>query len=166
MEEKEVIERLRQRVGADNVSDVSIPRARRIFLRLPSSVLREAVRYLAQEEAFVHLSTISGVDVGDAIEVVYHLSRGGADLPAKAGIELSLKVRLSRDEPSLPTLTDVIPGSVLYEREVHDLLGVVFEGHPDLSPLVLPEGWPAHVKPLRKEWTIERIREEITKVMP
>ena len=52
-------------------------------------------------------------------------------------------------KPVAPTITDVIPGAVLYEREVHDLLGVEFEGHPDLSPLLLPDDWPREVHPLR-----------------
>ncbi|RLG90884.1 hydrogenase large subunit, partial [Candidatus Bathyarchaeota archaeon] len=62
------------------------------------------------------------------------------------------------EKPVVPTITDIIPGAVLYEREVHDLLGVAFEGHPDLSPLVLPEEWPERVYPLRKEYTLEKLR--------
>ncbi len=111
---------------------------------------------MAQEADFTHISTINGVDVGDEIEVIYHLSLHGST-------ELSLKVRTPKDKPILPTITDIIPGATLYEREVHDLLGVTFEGHPDLSPLVLPEGWPADVYPLRKEWTIEKIEKEVAK---
>jgi len=70
---------------------------------------------------------------------------------------------VAKDKPILPTITDLIPGATLYEREVHDLLGITFKGHPDLSPLILPEGWPPDVYPLRKEWTIEKIQEKVTK---
>ena len=49
-----------------------------------------------------------------------------------------------------PTITDIIPGALLYEREIHDLFGVKFEGHPNLEPLILPEDWPRDVHPMCK----------------
>jgi len=55
----------------------------------------------------------------------------------------------------------LVPGAILYEREVHDLLGVVFDGHPDLSRLILPEDWPEDVYPLRKEYSPEELRKLI-----
>jgi len=53
----------------------------------------------------------------------------------------------------IPTITDIIPGALLYEREIHDLFGVKFEGHPNLEPLILPDDWPADNYPLRKNRT-------------
>jgi Ni,Fe-hydrogenase III component G len=69
-----------------------------------------------------------------------------------------LQVDVLKKNPNVPTITDLILGAVLYEREVHDMVGVTFEGHPDLSPLILPEGWPEGVYPLRKEEKFEELR--------
>jgi NADH:ubiquinone oxidoreductase subunit C len=154
-EELEIVRKMKGAMGED-ILETKIPRPRRIFVHVRKNVFKKIIRYMAQKADFTHISTITGVDVGEEIEVIYHLSRDGR-------IELSLKVRTPKDNPILPTVTDIIPGATLYEREVHDLLGVTFEGHPDLSPLVLPEGWPSGVYPLRREWTIEKIEKEVAK---
>ncbi len=153
--ENQIVEKVKKAIGK-NVLKIEIPRPRRIFILIDKKVFGKTIRYLTKKMGFSHVSTITGVDVGKEIEVIYHLNRGGT-------IELSLKVRVPKDKAVLPTMTNLVPGATLYEREVHDLLGVTFEGHPDLSPIILPEGWPPDVYPLRKEWTIEKIQEKVTK---
>ncbi len=152
-EENRIVRKIR-RIARENFLESAIPRAGRIFVCIDKRVLKKTVRYSVEKMEFYHLSTITGVDVAEEIEVIYHLNRGGT-------IELSLKTRVAKDKPVLPTITDIIPGAILYEREVHDILGVIFKGHPDLSPLILPEGWPLDVYPLRKEWTNENIKKAI-----
>ena len=154
-EEADIARKMKDTIG-EEIAEAKIPRPRRILIQVRKNAFKKAIQYLTQKANFTHISTITGVDVGDEIEAIYHLSRDGK-------IELSLKVRTPKENPVLPTITDIIPGATLYEREVHDLLGVTFEGHPDLSPLVLPEGWPPDVYPLRKEWTIEKIEKEVAK---
>lgn len=153
--EDQIVEKVKTAIGK-NVLIIEIPRPRRIFILIDKKVFRKTIRYLTKKMDFTHVSTITGVDVGKEIEVIYHLNRRGT-------VELSLKVRVAKDKPVLPTITDLIPGATLYEREVHDLLGITFKGHPDLSPILLPEGWPPDVYPLRKEWTIEKVQEKVTK---
>lgn len=148
--EKEIAERLR-RLLRENLVRLTIPRERRIFAYVEKDSLKEAVNYLVNVLQFKHLSTITGVDLGGEIEVIYHLAYEGS-------IVLSLRIAVPKDNPIASSIADVIPGAVLYEREVHDLLGVKFEGHPDLSPLILPEGWPEGVYPLRKEHRLEKLR--------
>lgn len=154
-EETKIVKTLKRKIRED-VLEVKIPRPRRIFIQVSKNEFTKIIRYITVNMGFTHLSTITGVDIGKEIEVIYHLTSDGR-------IILSLKVGILKDKLSLPTITDFIPGATLYEREVHDLLGVTFKGHPDLSPLVLPEEWPPNVYPLRKEWTIEKIRERIMK---
>jgi membrane-bound hydrogenase subunit beta len=154
-EENEIIEKLTVFLKR-NIVGTAVPRERRIFVYIRSKALKNAVKYLVKELKFKHLSTITGVDLGAEIEVMYHLAYQGS-------IELSLGLTVPKNNPSVPTVTDLIPGAVLYEREVHDLLGVSFEGHPDLSPLVLPEGWPQDVYPLRKEHSLEQLKEITSK---
>jgi Ni,Fe-hydrogenase III component G len=55
----------------------------------------------------------------------------------------------------------VIPGAILYERELQDMFGIVVEGLPDPRPLLLCDDWPAGEHPLRKDWKFERPEEKI-----
>ncbi|NIR86770.1 NADH-quinone oxidoreductase subunit C [Candidatus Bathyarchaeota archaeon] len=130
-----------------------IPRERRMSIPIAKEQLRKTIKKLIGLEGFTHLSTITGVDVGPQVELIYHLAYEDA--------LVSLRVRVWKENPILPTIVDLIPGAVLYEREIHDLFGVGFEGNLDLSPLILPDTWPEGIFPLRKEWTPERISEKI-----
>jgi len=154
-----IVEELRETIGSENLIAWKIPRAKRIYVSVKPEKLRDAVKHLAGKN-FEHLSTISCVDVGDGIEVLYHLTRQG---PGR-GITISLRVKTPMENASLPTITDIMPGAVLYEREVHDFVGVIFTGHPDLSPVMLPDKWPEDVYPLLKKWKIEDIKKRLSEV--
>lgn len=66
-----------------------------------------------------------------------------------------LRVQVPEADPTVPSLIGLYPGADALEREVFDLFGIVFEGHPDLSRIVLPEEWVGH--PLRKDYDAGRI---------
>ena len=68
---------------------------------------------------------------------------------------IRLRVQVPGDEPTCPSLFDVHPGTEAMEREVFDLFGVRFEGHPDLTRILMPEDWEGH--PLRKDESVGRI---------
>jgi NADH-quinone oxidoreductase subunit C len=63
---------------------------------------------------------------------------------------IRLRVQVPQDDPTLPTLFDIHPGSEAMEREVFDMFGIHFEGHPDLTRILMPEDWVGH--PLRKDY--------------
>ncbi len=96
------------------------------------------------ETAMDCLSNQSGVDYKDRIEVVYHL------FSYRHRHNAILKVKLPRDNPSVPTLEGLWKSANWMEREIFDLLGVNFEGHSDLRRLLMPEDWPGY--PLRKDF--------------
>jgi len=100
----------------------------------------------APELAFDCLTNQSGIDypARNEIEVVYHL------FSYRLRHTAVLKVGLPRDNPSLPTVSGVWSTAIWQEREIFDLLGVNFEGHPDLRRILLPEDWVGH--PLRKDF--------------
>jgi NADH:ubiquinone oxidoreductase subunit C len=150
----EIVRKLEQTIGSENLLSWATPRPKRIFLSVHKGKLIEAVTFLA-EKGFVHLSAITGLESEDGLEVIYHLDNGGSIA--------SLKVVVSIGHPSLPTITSIIPGAALYEREAHELLGLVFSGHPSLAPLVLPDEWPEGIYPLRNEWTQEEIRKKLSR---
>jgi membrane-bound hydrogenase subunit beta len=134
---EEILELLR-----DYIVEAKSVGERRIFATTDAAKYRQALRAL-KDRGFVHLSTITGVDLGDRMEVIYHVDCGG--------IVLNLKLPLPRESPSLRTVTDIFPGAVLYERDLMEMLGVRVEYHPDPRRLFLPDDWPANKYPLRKE---------------
>lgn len=90
----------------------------------------------------------AGVEAG-RFEVVVNL------LDMRAARRVRIRVQLPSDGPSLPTLFDLHPGTEAMEREVFDLFGVSFEGHPDLTRILMPEDWEGH--PLRKDYAVGEI---------
>jgi NADH-quinone oxidoreductase subunit C len=117
--------------------------------------LREACALLRDDAecAFNYLSDITCVDWYPAeprFEVVYHL----LSIPNKERVRL--KVRLESASPSVDSLTPVWPGANYFEREVFDLFGIRFAGHPYMRRLLMPEDWEGH--PLRKDYPVEGYR--------
>ena len=122
-------------------------------------VVREAIRQacaLLRDDAncpFNYLSDITCVDwypSDPRFEVIYHL----LSIPNKERVRL--KVKLSGEMPALDSVTSVWPGANYFEREVFDLFGVRFNGHPYLRRLLMPENWEGH--PLRKDYPVEGYR--------
>ena len=124
-----------------HILEVSVPREGRIFVYVSREHLKNVIALL-RDEGFGHLAGITALEKNDAFELLYHLSMEGT--------LLTVRVNLPLDDDVAPTITDIIPGALLYEREVHDLFGIKFEGHPNMEPLILPDDWPKEVHPLRK----------------
>ncbi|MEY2398441.1 MAG: NADH-quinone oxidoreductase subunit [Actinomycetota bacterium] len=66
-----------------------------------------------------------------------------------------IRVQIPGDEPHAPTLFELYPGTEAMEREVYDMLGIVFDDHPDLTRILMPEDWEGH--PLRKDYEDVRV---------
>jgi len=137
-----------KRVFGGRVLELKTPRKRRLFVAVSSTDYKEFMKYLAETVRITHISTMTGFDAGAKIEVMPHLFG--------LGVELTVRTSVPKDKPELDSVTDIYPGALLYEREVHDLLGVIFKGHPDLSRLILPEEWPEGVYPLRKDYKAQQ----------
>jgi len=152
MKDSEIIERVRGFLGA-RVLDVTNPSERRIFLAVAPSDLPDAVRALRDGLGFAYLATISGVDEGEAFELLYHF--------ANSDTCLTVRTQVPRSAPRVPAVTPVIPGAVLYEREIQDMFGIVVEGLSDPRPLIVPDDWPPENYPLRKDWKFTRPVEKI-----
>ncbi len=103
-----------------------------------------AVDYLAHDGRVLP----EGV-AAERFEVVVNL----LDLTAKR--RTRVRVQVPADDPTLPSLFELYPGTEAMEREAYDMVGVVFDGHPDLSRILMPEDWIGH--PLRKDYAVGRI---------
>ena len=111
--------------------------------------LLEVARALKEEERFKFefLSDLTGIDCGSGnLEVVYHL------LSLLHKQRLRLKVKTDGGS-KLPSVVSIWPTANWHERESYDLLGIVFEGHPDLKRIITPDGFTGH--PLRKDYPLK-----------
>ena len=112
-----------------------------------SESLFEVAEYLksSPDFDFDYLTNITAVDYYDYFELIYQL------ISLKHNRSLILKTRCyGRDKPSLPSVVGLWRGADFQEREIYDLMGINFEGHPNLKPIVLWQGFEGH--PLRKDY--------------
>ena len=79
------------------------------------------------------------------LEVLYHFCQGAA--------VVTLRIKLTRSVPSVPSICDLLPSASMYERELSEMFGIDVIGTPDSSHLLLPDDWPNGVYPLRKDFT-------------
>lgn len=133
----------------NRILDYRFDGSRSVFISVETDVLHDVISYLKDKYGLKHIVTITGTDLGDSIELIYHLS------PLDRRVLINVRVKVSRDDPHIKSIVSLIPGAILYEREIHDLLGVVFDGHPNLERLILPDDWPEGVYPLRKDFKVE-----------
>jgi NADH-quinone oxidoreductase subunit C len=121
------------------------------------------VRALRDEEGYWLCLDVTAVDyltfeaprrlpegvVGERFEVVVSL------ISATDRSRVRVRLQVPADDPVVPTLFDVHPGTEACEREVFDMFGIRFDGHPDLTRILMPEDWEGH--PLRKDYAVGRI---------
>lgn len=147
-----VLQRLREQFG-QALLEVKVWRNETTVVVRPQDI-QSVCRFLRDDPdlAFDFLSDVTGVDrlklpeSSPRFEVVYHLY----SLAYKR--RLRLKVRVGERE-SVPTVTGVWETANWHEREVYDLFGVPFDGHPDLRRILMPDDWEGH--PLRKDYPVE-----------
>ena len=111
-----------------------------------TSNLLEVLRLLKQDEELLldWYSQAFGIDRGDQFEVVHHLQS------TQTKLEVFVRVQVPQQAPVCPSAVEIFMGADWHEREIHDMFGIEFEGHPDLRVILLPEGFVGH--PLRKDW--------------
>jgi NADH-quinone oxidoreductase subunit C len=107
--------------------------------------LRDAIRTVQATLGCDRLITVSAVDNSRTLELHYHLTGQHRSV-------ISVAIELSREKPVLATMSDLLLPMGIYERQIHDLFGISFTGHPALKKLVLNEDWPENEFPLRKDW--------------
>lgn len=107
------------------------------------------MKMLKNELEFVMLGDLSAVEYEDHFEVVYHVTRLSDAQDAR------IKVSLPQGNPTLPSIVEVWKGADQQEREAFDLMGVRFEGHPDLCRILCPDDFNGH--PLRKSFNLKPV---------
>ncbi len=101
-----------------------------------------------KDQGFDHLSLITGVDRKDRLEVVYHVHSMKKNE--------YIVVKTETFDERVPSLTSLYSSANWDEREQYDLMGIIFEGHPNLKRMFLPENWAGH--PLRKNYDLQKVQ--------
>jgi NADH-quinone oxidoreductase subunit C len=122
---------------------------------VPREHLRRAAEFLVNDRAlqFTFLSDITAVDkfpLEPRFELNYHL------LSLEYRKRIRVKVRIPGDDPQVQSVTPIWPAANWHEREAFDLMGIRFEGHPDLTRILMPDDWEGY--PLRKDYPVEGYR--------
>ncbi|CCO08468.1 NADH-quinone oxidoreductase subunit C [Desulforamulus hydrothermalis] len=121
------------------------------YLLAPLGILAKLMRDLKENYGFIFLTNLTAADYLEYFELVYDLAViGKPDM-------LHVKCKIDRQHPVAPSMVPIWGGAVWQEREVYDLFGITFQGHPDLRRILLEDSWPGH--PLRKDYSYEGGRE-------
>lgn len=131
-----------------NITDNVKGKDENLIIYAEPSQIKEVAKMLVMQGArFVHLTAIDFSNQKNQIELNYFFSL------IDNKMNVIVKIPLESSEPSISSISEIIPAVIWAERECNDLFGINFEGHPDLRRLVLPDNWPQGVHPLRKDFS-------------
>jgi NADH-quinone oxidoreductase subunit C len=141
---EELTARFSERFGTEAAPELSYGQ---LTVDVPASVWIDALTFARDELGCSFFDWLTGVDeLDEGFSIVVHLWS-----PAERHHVL-LRTRVTRDAPVLPSATGVFRGANWHERETYEMFGVQFSGHPNLVPLLLPDGFEGN--PLRKEFVL------------
>lgn len=120
-----------------------------VWMRVNRGVFKDVIRSLKDLHDEIHMAVASGSDLGDEIELIYHLNLYWGERNRQ--LTVNVGVRIPKDDPHIPTISDLIPGALITEREKQEFLGVVVDGIPDPRRLFLAQNIPEGYYPWRKD---------------
>jgi len=158
--EKSISDKIVEKFG-DKV-EVTFVKEDRVGIKSGRENVHDVAEFIRDALHYDHVESVSGVDYPQdkEIEVVYHIGSYSDSSLARQILVLSTRAQREEnpipgnDATKLPTLRDIFYSVEFHEREVFEMFGVYFEGHPDNRRLLLPEDW-ADLPPLRKDFAIK-----------
>ena len=154
MTREELVKEIKERFKQD-IIDFCDRSPDRIYVEIQPQAIVPITTYIFKD-VNARFNIASGVDVRTHIEILYHFTIEDLRLI------LSLRVKLEKTNPRIDSLAPVFKGANWIEREMWELLGIEFTGHPDLKRLLLSDEWPKGVYPLKsdyQEWDRNAIRD-------
>ena len=137
--------------NADAIVDALYDRGELSLTVAPGSLLQAVADVKdAGFNAFEDMTAVDWLPSDPRFQLTYHI----LSHPLKQRVRI--KSWISEADPAIESITSVFPGANFYEREVFDLFGIRFEGHPNLRRIMMPEEWVGH--PLRKDYPVEGYR--------
>jgi NADH-quinone oxidoreductase subunit C len=123
-----------------------------LTLTIAPELIREVADAIkaARYNAFEDVTAVDWFPSSPRFQVSYHI------VSHTHKERIRLRVMLPAEDPTVETITSIWPGANYYEREVFDLFGIHFEGHPNLRRIMMPDDWNGH--PLRKDYPVEGYR--------
>jgi len=152
--ETEVLEQVRAAFGA-KLKQAAVVRPRVVAVAIDRTDLVPLCTYLKSTLGFEHLSCITAVDWKDHFESVYHIEN------YYNGCMVQVTAHIPYDDPKIASLTGLWNAANYHEREAWDLMGIEYQGHPNLERILLPTDFKFH--PLRKDFAQEVDRQYITR---
>ncbi|MFH0945593.1 MAG: NADH-quinone oxidoreductase subunit C [Planctomycetota bacterium] len=157
MTEPLTLSRLAQLASAAGASEIEPSADAMLGFRIGREKLLDFLADLRDEPSlrFKLLLDVTGLDWSGEeprFEVVYHL------YSVDQGLRVRVKTRCPELDPHVPSATGLFPTADFHERETFDMFGIVFDGHPDLRRILMPDEFEHH--PLRKEYPLEGIEPE------
>lgn len=125
--------------------EIEKSKVNRLYFWVDSPNVPKVGRFLFAQKGG-RLATVSGVDTPQGIELLYHFAFDKHHLVA------TMKTKVPRERPVISTLTKVTKAANWIEREIHEMLGVRFEDHPNLRRLLKAESWKDEEYPLRRDF--------------
>ncbi|MDI6855976.1 MAG: NADH-quinone oxidoreductase subunit C [Candidatus Thermoplasmatota archaeon] len=157
MNAQELIDKLKQKFGAqikevrfeERPCGVKRNKAQIVWLKVDRSAFKPLVQFLVPTT--LHLAVVSGNDLGESIELIYHFSVNYGEHLKE--ISLNLCVELPKSDLKIESICDLIPGALITEREKEEMFGITIENIPDKRRIFLPEDFPEGIYPWRKDET-------------
>jgi Ni,Fe-hydrogenase III component G len=154
MTREEIISDLKTRFKDDIIQIYEKSRSR-VYIDIHPQSIVNVGKYMFKDLG-ARFNIASGVDTRTNIEILYHFTLEPIDLL------VSFRVKLDKNKPEIDSLVNEFHAANWIEREMHELLGINFKGHPNLKRLLLSDQWPDGVYPLRQdyeEWDKKAIRD-------
>lgn len=154
MQRETVIKELREKFGGD-IIDIFEKSPKRAYVEIKPESLVSVATYVFKDLG-ARFNIASGVDVRHHMEILYHFTI------EEINFLISLRVKLDKSHLEIDSLAPVFEGANWIEREMNEMFGITFKGHPDMRRLLLPDEWPEGVYPLRRdyqEWDKDAIRD-------
>jgi len=141
--------------AADANGKFTVLRKGEVTVEIDQKNVKGFISRLVNDLRVRHLVTMTGLDLGQNIGIIYHFSRD-KDM-------IDVKTFVPKTQPTAVSIVDIVPGAILYEMEIHDMFGANFEGNPWMDrKLLLPDTWPADLPPpLLKSSKPDEIRKRL-----
>jgi len=144
MGKHEIIQELKDHFP-EGILDVTHPANKRLNFMINPDLILQVAEFLYKEKR-LRFIIASAFHTRKGFEILYHFSED------KTGLIINIHVVLSQDKPEISSLTELFSAAEWIEREIHELLGIHFQGHPNLVKLISKDNWPEGTYPYRKDF--------------